>query len=247
MDANHITAVILTRDEERNLPRAITSLPHGMHVLVLDADSSDGTAAYARGAGATVIQRPWTDFVDARRFALAQVRTPWALVLDADEALDDVLRDEILAATGDAHAYTVSRTTYFRGKPMRMWHGERLLRLMRPSSADVQAQPAAGGTAKLHERYVCDGAVGDLRGTLLHYSYPDAASYREKFARYTSIEAEGYRGGALGVIVSAALVIPRFMKYLLVRKAMLDGPRGWYIAWYSSVYPAAVAWKSVLS
>jgi len=66
-----------------------------IHVFVLDAYSRDHTVQFARGAGAVVVQREWTDFVDARRFALASVRTPWALMLDADEALDDVLCDAI--------------------------------------------------------------------------------------------------------------------------------------------------------
>ena len=57
---------------------------------------------FARGAGAVVVQREWTDFVDAASaFALASVRTPWALMLDADEALDDVLCDAIADAPDD--------------------------------------------------------------------------------------------------------------------------------------------------
>src|SRR5215469_15972869 len=116
MNPEDITAVILTRDEERNLPRALTSLPKGMRVMVLDALSRDHTVQFARGAGADVVQREWTDFVDARQFALSQVKTPWALMLDADEALDDVLREAIVHAGDDVDGYRVRRTTYFCGK-----------------------------------------------------------------------------------------------------------------------------------
>jgi glycosyltransferase involved in cell wall biosynthesis len=239
-----ITAVILTRDEERNLPRAVTSLPPGVRVLVLDAESVDGTVAYARASGATVIRRAWTDFVDARRFALAQVETPWTLVLDADEALDDRLRDAIVAAPEDADGYAVRRVTYFRGKPMRLWSGERLLRLMRTARARVEPQPAAGGSSALHERYVVDGAVAELRGELLHYSYPDAASYRDRFARYTAIEAQGLAPSLPHALGESLLVVPRFANYLLRRGAVLDGPRGWFVAWHSALYPAVVRWKS---
>lgn len=244
MDPQQITALILTRDEERNLPRAMTSLPHGMPVFVLDAQSDDGTVEYARSSGATVEVRPWTDFVDARRYALSRVGTPWVLVLDADEALDDRLCAAIGEARGDVEGYVVRRTTYFRGKPMRLWSNEPLLRLFRTERVRIEALPAAGGNAALHERYLCDGPTAELEGTLLHYSYPDAASYREKYASYTSIEALGIDGGAAVRLKETALVPLRFANYLLRRGALLDGPRGWYVAWYSALYPAVVAWKA---
>lgn len=245
MNPNDITAFILTRDEERDLPRAITSLPHGVSILVLDALSTDNTVAYARGAGARVIERAWTDFVDARRYGLGQIATPWTLMLDADEELDDRLRESILAAPGEAEGYVVRRSTYFHGKPMRMWSGERVLRLVRTGAARIEPQAAAGGDALLHERLVCSGDVRELEGALLHYSYPDARSYQEKFARYTAIEALAQPPSLLRCLAEAAMVLPRFANALLRRGALRDGPRGWYVAWYSALYPAAVAWKSL--
>lgn len=244
MDASELTALILTRDEERNLPRAITSLPPGTLAYVLDAFSSDGTVAYARAAGARVEQRAWTDYVDARRYALAQIETPWTLLLDADEALDDRLRDAIVQARGEVDGYVVHRTTYFRGKPMRMWRDEPLLRVVRTARARIEAVPAAGGSAPLHERLVCDGPTGELQGVLLHYSYPDASSYREKFARYTSLEAAGVCGRLGSVLAQGALLPVRLLNNLLRRGALFDGRRGWYVAWYSALYPAVVHWKA---
>jgi hypothetical protein len=84
-----------------------------------------------------------------------------------------------------------------------------------------------------------------LNGTLWHYSYPDARNYREKFARYTAIEALARKPSLLGTAGEAALVFPRFANSLLRRGALRDGPRGWYVAWYSALYPAVVAWKSL--
>ncbi len=243
MDASEITAVVLTRDEERNLPRALTSLPRGCAILVLDACSTDRTVAYARGAGARVIERAWTDFVDARRFALANVETAWTLMLDADEALDDVARAAILDATADVDGYILRRSTSYRGKMLRMWRGEALLRLVRTARARVEAHPASGGTAALHERLACDGPVRELPGVLLHYSYPDAASYRTKFARYTAIEAEGRARSPMMLLREAVLVPVRFGNAMLRRGAVLDGPHGWIVAWYSALYPFVVAWK----
>jgi glycosyltransferase involved in cell wall biosynthesis len=245
VDASDITAVVLTRDEERNLPRALTGLPRGMPVLVVDSGSSDHTVEFARSCGAAVIERPWTDFVEARRYALAQVRTPWALMLDADEAIDDVLRDAIVDASEDVDAYRVRRTTYFCGKPMRVWSREPLIRLFRPERTRLEAFPAAGGGAALHERWISGGAVGELGGTLLHYSYPDVATYRAKHDRYTGIEAAALPGSLPRAVAATLTSVLRFGWILLAKGGLLDGWRGIYVAYRSAAYPAVVAWKAL--
>lgn len=228
------------------MPRALTSLPRGMNVFVLDAGSGDHTVQFARSAGARVEQRAWTDFLDARRFALSQVRTPWTLMLDADEALDDILCDAILSASDAIDGYRVKRTTYFCGKPMRLWRDEPLLRLFRTDRATLQAHPAAASTAPVHEAWSCEGRVGELPGTLLHYSYPDAAAYRAKYERYTSLEADSLKRPAFAFLSASGLALPRLAWLLFARGALLDGPRGWYVAYRSAIYPAVAAFKALV-
>jgi glycosyltransferase involved in cell wall biosynthesis len=246
MDVGQVTAVILTRDEERNLPRALTSLPRGMHVFVLDACSKDHTVQFARGAGAEVVQREWTDFLDARRFALERVKTPWVLMLDADEALDDVLRDSIGRADPTVEGYRVRRTTYFCGRPMRLWRDEPLLRLFKRDRAHLEAAPATEANAALHERWVAEGSTGDLPGSLLHYSYPDVSTYRKKFAEYTTIEAHGSQASLSALVTAFARGAVRFPYFLFVKGALLDGLRGIYVAYGSATYPVVVAWKALV-
>jgi glycosyltransferase involved in cell wall biosynthesis len=244
MEPSHITALILARDEEASLPRALRSLPPGISILVVDTGSRDRTVEIARSSGARVVEVPWTDFVTVRRTALRLVETPWTLVVDSDEELDAELRDAILRADGaETNGYLVRRDTYFRGRALRMWRGERLLRLVRTSCARVEAH-AVAGAAPLHERLVCDGRPHELSGRLLHHSYADRAAYRAKFERYTAIEASAARADAFRLTVEAALVPLRFAAHLTIRGALLDGPDGWFVAWHSALYPAVVAWKS---
>lgn len=212
---------------------------------MIDSGSDDHTVQFARAAGAHVVEREWTDFVDARRFALSQVRTPWTLMIDADEALDDVLRDAIVEASAGCDAYRLRRTTYFRGKPMRIWRNEPLVRLFRTDRAKLTANPAAASAAPVHETWSCDGPIGELRGTLLHYSYPDGATYRAKYDRYTSIEARKMRGSMFGWLGACLAGVPRLAWLLFVRGAFLDGPRGWYVAYHSATYPAVAARKAL--
>jgi hypothetical protein len=212
---------------------------------VLDACSTDHTLQFARAAGAAVVQRKWTDFLDARRFALSQVKTPWTLMIDADEALDDVLCDAIVVASNAVDGYRVKRTTYFCGKPMRVWRNEPLLRLFRTDRVTLRPHPAAASAAPLHETWACGGRVDELPGTLLHYSYPDVATYRAKYERYTSLEAESISGSVLTFLSACGATVPRLAWLLFGRGALFDGPRGWYVAYHSATYAAAAARKAL--
>jgi hypothetical protein len=200
---------------------------------------------FARGAGATVLERDWTDFVDARRFALEQVETPWVLMIDADEALDDLLRDAIGSAAENVDAYVVRRTTYFCGHPMRIWSNEPLVRLFRRDRVKLAARPAAAGEAPIHEAWTSDGSTGELPGTLLHYSYPDAAAYRAKYDRYTTLEAQQMHASAAALATAGGTGLLRLVWLLLAKAALLDGPRGWYVAYRSAFYPAVAMRKAL--
>lgn len=215
-----------------------------MHTLVVDAGSSDRTIEFARAAGAEVVERPWTDFVNARRHALSLVKTEWMLAIDADEALDDRLRDAIVAAPTNIDGYLVRRTTFYCAKPLRMWRGEALLRLFRTQRARLEPSDTAAARAPLHERWLVESATLTLPGTLLHYSYPDAASYRAKFERYTSIEASVQHFSLKRVVREWLLSWPRFLWLLLRRGALLDGPRGVAAAYWSARYRYVAARKA---
>jgi glycosyltransferase involved in cell wall biosynthesis len=224
---------------------ALASAPPGASLFVLDADSDDATVAIASAAGATVERRPWFGFVSARHYALAQVRTDWTLMLDADEALDPELRAAIAAAPTDADAYLIRRITHFCGRPIRTagWSNEKLIRLFRSRSIRLEARSVAG--ADIHERWLSDGRVGELGGAIIHDSYPTVASYRTKFARYTSIEAAAVRGSASGVIAAGVLGLARFPWALLRWGGWNDGWRGLFIAASSAAYPFVVQCKAL--
>jgi hypothetical protein len=80
----------------------------------------------------------------------------------------------------------------------------------------------------------------------LHYSYPDVATYRRKYDLYTDIEAENIQAAAAALVRACAASVPRLAWLLFVRGALVDGPRGWYVAYRSSLYPAVAARKALL-
>jgi glycosyl transferase family 2 len=225
-------------------------LPSGVRVFVLDAASQDDTAAVARAHGADVETRPWTGFVNARRYALGRVATPWALMLDADELLDDTLRDAIPAAspsTGSGQAvagYRLRRVTMLCGRPVRAagWSNERLLRLFRSDRARVAANELG---ADLHERWIVDGPIADLPGAIVHDSYPTLASYRAKFDRYTTVEAAALVPSRRAYLRALATMAPRFLWSMLRYGGWRDGWRGFFVAWESARYRVVVRAKAL--
>ena len=232
------------------MPDALASLPPGANVLVLDACSSDDTVAVARRAGATVLERRWTDFVDARTFALDNVRSPWTFMLDADEQLDETLRNAILNVDPEAmgiEGYRVRRATRFCGEVVHAfgWDNEMILRMFRTDRGIVTAHPVAGGDAALHERWSVPGNVGDLDGILFHDSYPAERTYAQKYERYTSIEAEGTAPSIAGLLASAFVAPARFVWLLGPRGGLRLGRRGVYIAFWSALYQTIVRWKAL--
>ena len=84
-----IAAAIIARNEARSIERCLRSIaPYVDEIVLVDTGSTDGTAAIAAACGARVERFAWCDdFAAARNFTLDRVRSPWRLILDADEWL----------------------------------------------------------------------------------------------------------------------------------------------------------------
>ena len=85
-----ISACFITKNEEKNIARAIQSL-QGMYdeLVVVDTGSTDNTVAIVEKYGASVYYFAWqNDFSLARNYAIDKARGDWLIFLDADEYYD---------------------------------------------------------------------------------------------------------------------------------------------------------------
>ncbi len=85
-----LTIAAIMKNEEKMLPMVLPSwTAAGVPIIVLDTGSSDQTVALLKAEGITVhTGYVWKkDFSDARNTVLGHVKTPWVLMLDADEYL----------------------------------------------------------------------------------------------------------------------------------------------------------------
>src|SRR3954467_13629954 len=80
-----VTAAIITRNEEKHIARCLGSLTWADEILVVDAQSTDQTAAICLDQTAKwaskmkFCERPWTGFRDQRSFTLETAKNDWIL------------------------------------------------------------------------------------------------------------------------------------------------------------------------
>jgi len=84
-----ISALVLTLNEEENLPRCLASLRACEDIVVLDSGSTDRTVEIARAYGARVVANPFSNFAQQRNYAHDHIpfASPWLIHLDADEEM----------------------------------------------------------------------------------------------------------------------------------------------------------------
>jgi len=185
-----ISIVILTYNEEINLPGCLENVAWCDDVVVFDSFSSDRTMDIARKGGARVIQHPFVDYGAQREAARASVsyKHPWLLFLDADERVDETLKTELLAlseASGAHAAYRMRRKDHFMGCWIRRstLYPSWFTRLLWKDSCCYESRT-------VHEYPTAAGSVGALQGHLLHYSFNKGfEDWLAKHNRYSSHEA----------------------------------------------------------
>lgn len=95
-----LTVALITLNEEANLPRTLESVMPLVgegrgEIVVVDSGSTDRTVEIAKSFGAQVYLEAWKGFAAQKNSAMEKGSGEWVLQLDADEALEAGLCDEI--------------------------------------------------------------------------------------------------------------------------------------------------------
>jgi glycosyltransferase involved in cell wall biosynthesis len=195
MTIRPLTVIILTHNEERNLPDCLKSLASlDCDIYVVDSGSTDRTRSIAIAAGAHVIEHPFENYAAQRNWAQQNlpVKSDWILHLDADERLTAELCDEIAAlfAPENSHllaeidGFMLCKRTIFMGRWIK--HGAHYpsyhLRLFR--------QRAGACEERLYDQhFVVDGRVETLHHDYLDVLCTDLASWHARHLRWADLEA----------------------------------------------------------
>lgn len=232
-----LSVTVLTRDEERNLPRCLASI-EGLadQVVVVDSGSRDRTIDIARAAGAEVLLRPFSGWVSQYQFAHEQARGEWILALDADEWLSPALRAalaSVLAGTRpEVNGYEIERRAFVFGAWVR--HGgwtEWKLRLVRRGAGQW-------GGVDPHPSLHCAGGTARLAGALCHQPYVDLGHHLAKQDRYAAVYARGVGAAGRKPSLPGLLWEPPavFLQRLILQSGWRDGARGVALAGMAATY-----------
>lgn len=239
-----ITAVILAKNEERNIVDCIESLSFCDEIVVVDSDSSDRTTAIAEKLGAVVYTHPLdNNFANLRNFGLGKATHEWVFFVDADErvtpALQKEIKSSIIRHQSLINGFYVSRIDYMWGKELQ--YGEtRNLAFLRLAKKD-----AGLWLGRAHETWRIKGQVGNLENRLLHYPHPELREFLEEINLYTDLRAQELYEKGTKVYWWSIIVYPKakfFVNYFM-KRGILDELPGLVFALMMSFHSFLVRGK----
>ena len=185
-----ISILILTKNEEQDLPGCLESVRWSDDVHVFDSYSNDKTVEIAESFGATITQRKFDNWSAHQNWGLANIKFkyPWVLYIDADERVSEGLKEALLAFDAfteqDKVAFEIQRRDF-------AWNGKWLkyaqmspyyLRFFRPDKMRYErlVNPVS----------IPDGPTGKLDGFLDHYPFSKGFKFWwQRHLSYADMEA----------------------------------------------------------
>jgi glycosyltransferase involved in cell wall biosynthesis len=262
-----ISVLILTKNEERDLPGALASVAWCDDVHVFDSLSTDRTQEIARAAGAQVHTRAFDDYATHRNAAFRiPFQHPWVFLLDADERATPQLSAEMALVVSEAPANTAGFRLRRRDFLFGTWlkHAQIspfYIRLVRPEKARY--------TRAINEVLEVDGPVAQLLAPLDHFPFSKGiAHWVAKHNTYSTMEAElivrqqGLQKPSLRAALSnsdfhtrrlhqkalfyklPARPLIKWLYMMFLRGAVLDGAAGLTYATLQSFYEYLIVAKT---
>jgi glycosyltransferase involved in cell wall biosynthesis len=223
-----VSFIVPVRNEAKNLPRCLASIPWADEVFVVDSGSTDGTQDLAVAQGAKVVQFAFNGvWPKKKNWALDNLplRNEWVFILDADEVLPPETEQELAALiAADGHGksgFWINRRFMFMGQWLKhAYYPNWNLRFFKHKLGRFERMvqgPTASGDNEVHEHILVQGETGKLTSEMDHYAFPTIDVFVEKHNRYSNwearLEVEGaLNGSSEGKPQSGRVRLLRFLK-----------------------------------
>lgn len=264
----NVSVLILTKNEEQDLPECLKSVRWCDDVHLFDSYSTDRTVDIAREAGCVITQRKFDNWSSHQNWGLANIpfKHRWVLYIDADERVSPelALSVQTAASSPSPHAaFRLRRRDFFADNTW-LKHAQIspfYLRLFRPEKMRYErlVNPVS----------IVDGSVGEINGYLDHYPFSKGIGFWvERHVKYAQLEAEtiiGNRRNRAAFSIKKAFFakdfserrfnqkelfyrlpfrpIVKLLYMIFLRAAYLDGRAGLTYAALQSIYEYLIVLK----
>lgn len=231
-----LSVVIITYNEARNIERAIRSVKAvADEIIVVDSFSTDKTPQICEQLKVTFVQKEWSGYADQKNYANSLAKYDYILSLDADEALDFSLENDILRVKKEGFngVYVVNRLVNYCGQWIKhsSWYPDKKIRVFPKSKTQWDG-------AFVHEelQFIEPLAETELKGHLEHYTYYNFKEHRERADKYSYLTAQkmNHQGKKASVFKPYLSAMARFITMFFIKKGFLDGFMGFKIAQISA-------------
>ena len=227
-----IAAVIITKNEQDSLRDCLESLRWVDEIIIVDSGSTDNTETIAKEyTEHFYVNAEWPGFGKQKQLAQSYATSDWILAIDADERIDDTLRENILTMLENPPentVYNLNELTWVFGRFLKHsgWY-YRHVRLY-PNKLTKYNDNL------VHESVIIPSGcqVAELDGDILHYSYQNLNHYLVKSAGYAKAWADQRQARGKKASLSQGIIhaLGCFLKMYLLKCGFLDGKQGFLIA-----------------
>lgn len=254
---NNITAIVLTKDEEKNIENCLNSLSWCSEILIIDDYSADRTITVINGikkkeqfrnTPIKIFRRNLeNDFSAQRNYGASKSIYDWLLFIDADEIVTPYLKNEIKAKLNNNafnhKGYFIKRRDFFLGRELK--YGEtanvKLLRLARKNAGKWKGN--------VHEIWHIDGTRETLVYPLYHHPHENISGFLTKINRYSSLVAQHWIKEGRNINFWEIILYPKmkFINNYVLRLGFLDDVPGFIMAAMMSFHSFLVRGKVILA
>jgi glycosyltransferase involved in cell wall biosynthesis len=188
MDEIPVSILVLTKNEQQDLPKCLESVGWSDDIIVYDSLSTDETCLIAERFGARVVQRAFDNWAAHQNWGLKNLpfKNAWVFYIDADERMTPELRSavgEAVRNAGDFAAFRVQRRDFFLGTWLRhVQASPYYVRLFRPEKMRYERL--------VNPLSIVLGPTGSVAGYLDHFPFSKGIGHwLERHNSYSTLEA----------------------------------------------------------